>query len=60
VISEKRLWLTADGDVVEEGDLAASTLLVAVGQEVPKGYESVVVKSTAAPANKAVKAPANK
>ncbi len=33
--SDRRLWLTPDGKVVEDGDPAARTLLCAPGQTIP-------------------------
>lgn len=60
-IADRRLYLNREGDVVEEGDESAATLLAAEGQEIPDeraaelgltgekpAKEPVVVPSTAA------------
>lgn len=36
MIAKERLWKTADGKIVKEGDKDALSLLCAVGKEVPK------------------------
>lgn len=54
----QRLYLDAAGVVVLHGDVTATTLLCAAGQEIPKGYAEPVVaevKQVAKPADKAVK-----
>jgi hypothetical protein len=73
--ADRRLYLSEDGRVVEEGDEAARTLLIGEGSEMPladarkyglvddaPAEEAPAEKATpAAPANKMVsKAPANK
>ena len=65
-VSVRRLWLSATGEVVLDGDPAAATLLVAVGQEMPGGVVDPFddpagdVKSVEPPVNKMVRAPRNK
>jgi hypothetical protein len=66
--SEKRLYLTADGRVVEEGDPDAASLLVNAGGELDDATAERYgltkpaegEKGKAAPANKALAAPENK
>lgn len=64
MVADRRLYLTASGEVVEHGDPAAVTLLVAVGQEIPAGYvqptEPVEVKAVTSAPNKSVKGAPNK
>ena len=38
--ASERLWLTADGTVVVEGDPDARFLLCTEGEEIPEGYTS--------------------
>jgi hypothetical protein len=38
-IATRRLWLTADGAIVEEGDPAAVSLLAGEGCVIPDGYD---------------------
>lgn len=57
--AEARIWRTADGDLVEDGDERAAVLAYAPGDEVAKGDEAAV-KKLGVPANKARRAPANK
>lgn len=45
-IATRRLWLTADGDIVEEGDERAAFLLAGEGCELPDGYEEPALKHT--------------
>lgn len=69
-VSDRRLYLTADGRVVDEGDEAARTLLVGEGCELDDATAAQYGLSGKAPATKAVevvpenkavsKAPANK
>lgn len=64
-VATRRLYLDGTGEVVEHGDPAAVTLLVAVGQEIPAGYtepsvEPAKVKAVESAPNKAVKAAPNK
>lgn len=61
--SEKRLYLTADGKVVQEGDPAAATLLVGEGGQLSdEDAERYGLTEKAKPAqpNKAKAAPENK
>jgi len=75
-IATERLYRTADGRVVAEGDPDAAFLLAAVGQPIPDGIEVPELvagevepteptepseaKAAAQPENKATPAPANK
>ena len=68
MIATVRAYRTADGRVVHEGDPAAASLLVGVGQTVPDEYEAAytaliepAAKAEKPVADKAVHhAPANK
>ena len=72
LISDRRLWLTADKSrVVEQGDRDAATLLVAQGRKlrpddqkqfgISEGYDGkLVIKARAKPEDKAKKAPEDK
>lgn len=42
MIANERLYLTADGRIVREGDPAAASLLVGAGATVPVEYEAAV------------------
>ena len=60
-VASQRLYVTADDEVVVEGDPDAAFLLCAVGDEIPDGYsEPAAPKQAEPPANKAEAAPANK
>lgn len=54
--ADKRLWRTADGGLVEDGDPRGMSLAYAPGDVI----DEADVKALAKPANKAGRAPANK
>lgn len=60
----ERLWATADGRVVRDGDPDATVLIAAAGDPIPKGYdapdEGTDDKAVDEPPNKAVKGAPNK
>ena len=43
-ISDRRLWVTVDGTVVDDGDSAAAFLQCAPGDEIPEGYAAPKAK----------------
>lgn len=45
--ASRRLWLTTDGDIVEDGDKRAAFLLAGEGCEIPDGYTEPTLKHTA-------------
>lgn len=57
--AQERVYRTADGDLVPEGNERAAFLAYAVGDEITKADEAAL-KKRAAPANKQRRAPATK
>lgn len=57
VIADRKLWLNAEGQVVEDGDPAARSLFCTPGQQIPKDRAKEVGLKVA---KKATKKPAPK
>lgn len=60
MIATERLYLTADGRIVREGDPAATSLLVGQGGTVPPEHEAAVEAFSAPVEEKAEKPVSNK
>jgi len=56
-VTGRRLWLDAAGNVVEDGDPSAATLLCGEADEIPAGYSAPKPKQADKVEDKAVAAP---